>query len=230
MSYKKSFLCIAWVLMFHNAFSQIRWELKGGVQYSNIMAKDRDGNKAGTHSAAGLYLGLGAKIPVANHFLVHPSLVSARRGFNINGVSQVLWWGSDLKVRTSYIELPVDFLFTAKIGPGNLVAGAGPYAGYGVGGKWKTSEVVVIGDIVTSDKGEVNFQDDASYGGDRSFVYARPWDYGVHLKAGYALFNRYAVSFEMQQGTANIEPRWGNYETGGTVKNKAWGLVLSYTF
>ncbi len=230
MSNKKICLLIASMFAFHCSFSQVKWQLKGGINYSNITAEDRDGDKAHTNAVAGLYLGLGAKVRIADHFFLNPSLVCARRGFRLDGVSDVLWWGKDLKTRASYIELPVDLLYSPKAGPGDLLIAVGPYTGHGIGGKWKTSSPVVIGDIVTSDKGDIDFQNDASYRKDRSFVYAKPWDYGVHFKIGYALFSRYSLSFEMQQGIANLEPRLGDYTPEGTIKNKARGLVLGYTF
>lgn len=230
MHNKKLFLLVVFLFMFHCSFSQVRWEVKGGIHYSDIMAEDRGGNKANTNPAPGLYLGLGAKIPIVNHLFLNPAIVSVRRGFRINGTSDVLWWGKDLQVRTSYIELPVDLLYTPKAGPGNLLIATGAYVGYGTGGKWKTSVPVTIGDIRIPNNGEVDFQNDASYRKDRSFVYARPWDYGVHFKVGYMLFGQYALALEMQQGIADLEPRWGDYDSEGAIKNKAWGLVLSYTF
>lgn len=230
MGNKKLLFLIVLSLVFHCSFSQIRWEAKGGIHYSSIIAENQHGDKANINSTPGLYLGLGVKIPIIDHFFLNPSIISARRGFRINGTSDVLGWGKDLKVRTSYIELPVDLLYTPKAGPGNLLVAAGPYAGYGAGGKWKTSAPVILGDISIPDNGDVDFQNDNSYRRDRSFVYARPWDYGIHFKVGYMLLGQYALSFEMQHGIANLEPRWGDYNYGGRIKNKAWGLVLSYTF
>jgi hypothetical protein len=38
--------------------------------------------------------------------------------------------------------MPIDVVFNATIGTGKLEVGIGPYIGYGLGGKWKTSESV----------------------------------------------------------------------------------------
>ena len=230
MNYKKLFLFTVSLFMFHNTFSQIKWEVKAGISSSDIRVENRHGEKASTLPVSGLRLGIGASIPLTDHFFLQPSFVRTKRGFRIDGVSDILWWGADLKVRTSYLELPVDLLYTFPVGTGNLSFAAGPYAGYGTGGRWETSSTVLLGDIIIPGNGEVDFQNDASYRNDRSFVYAKPWDFGLHFKIGYTLFSRYSVSLEMQNGLANLEPPWGDYKPEGSVKNRAWGLLLGYTF
>lgn len=228
---KKLLFLLVFMGMVSGCFAQVRWEIKAGLNYSNITAKDSDGNKANTSFVPGIYLGLGAALHLSDRFAVQPTFVYARRGFKQDGASDFIGLGNDFDARVSYIELPVDLMYSPKIGPGNLLLAAGPYIGYGTGGTWTTNGDVLIGDIMIVGEGNITFQNDNSYAADmNTHVYAKPWDYGIHLKLGYALFGQYAVSFEMQQGIADLQPKWGDYKYGGTIRNKSFGASLAYRF
>lgn len=230
MHNKKLLLLLVFMGMLCGCFAQIRWEIKAGLNYSNIAAKDQDGNKANTSFVPGIYLGLGAAIQLSNQFAIQPTLAYARRGLKQERQSHISW-GDDFDARTSYIELPVDLLYSPKIGPGNLLLAAGPYIGYGTGGSWTTSGPVIIGDIEIVGEGDIAFQNDYSYAADmNTYVYAKPWDYGVHFKLGYVLFHQYSLAFEMQQGIADLQPEFGDYKPESTVRNKSFGVSLGYRF
>lgn len=230
MSIKVLVPLLVFLSIFGSSAAQVNWDVKAGLNYSNITAKDQDGNKANTSSVPGIYVGLGVGIPLSSQFSLQPSLVYARRGFKQQGPASHISWGENFEARVSYLELPVDLLYSLKIGPGNLLLAAGPYLGYGTGGKWTTRGTVLIGDIVIDGNGDVKFQNDASYGDYGTYVYARPWDYGAHFKIGYSLFNRYAISFDIQQGIADLQPRWADYRPASTVRNRAMGVSIGYTF
>jgi hypothetical protein len=230
MRFKVSVSLFVFMSFFGSSFAQVKWEVKAGLNYSNITAKDRDGNEANTSSVPGIYLVLGAGIPLSSQFSVQPSLVYAGRGFKQEGSSHI-GWGEDFEARVSYLELPVDLLYSPKIGPGNLLLAAGPYLGYGTGGKWETKGDVLIGDIMIEGKGDVAFQNDSSYGADmNTYVYARPWDYGAHFRIGYVLMSKYALSLDVQQGIADLQPRWDDYQPNSTVRNRSFAVSVGYSF
>lgn len=195
---------------FSCSFAQVDWELKAGVNYSNITAKDGDGNRTNTSVMPGFFLGLGAAIHLSDQFAVQPTLVYARRGFKRDEASGIVGWGRGFEARVSYVELPIDFMYSPKIGPGNLLLASGPYIGYGTGGAWTTRGIVLIGDIQIDGEGDIAFQNDNSYAPDmNTHIYAKPWDYGVHFRLGYALFGQYSLSFGMQQGIADFATEMG---------------------
>ena len=214
-----------------SSFAQVKWDIKAGLTYSNINAHDGDGNKASTQSVPGVYLGLAVGIPLATQVAVQPMFVYTTRGFKQPGSSHV-GWGEDFTARVSYIELPVDFLYRPKVGPGNLLLAAGPYVAYGTGGSWKTKGPVTVGDIRFEGKGDIDFQNDAFTGGKgmNSYTYAKPWDYGVHLSIGYALFGQYAISAQLQRGIADLQPQFGDYKPKSTLRNHSFGATLSHMF
>ncbi|KEO75607.1 porin family protein [Anditalea andensis] len=222
---------IFFMTLFGSAVAQVKWDIKAGINYSNISAKDQDGNKANTSSVPGIYLGMGVALPLSSQFSVHPSLIYAKRGFKQHGPASHLVWGEDFEGKVSYFELPVDLLYSQKIGPGNLLLAVGPYLGYGTGGSWTSKGTVLIGDILIEGSGDVAFQNDYSYGRDmNTIVYARPWDYGAHCKIGYSLFNHYTISLDIQRGLANLQPRWADYRPGGTLRNRSMGVSIGYSF
>lgn len=214
-----------------SCFAQVKWNVEAGLNYANITAKDRDGARANTSSVPGIYLGVGVGIQLSDRFSLRPSVVYAKRGFKQPGSSHI-GWGKDFEAKVSYLELPVDFVYSPKIGPGNLLLAGGPYLGYGTGGSWTTSGPVTVGDIRFEGKGDIAFQNDSSIGGKgtNSYTYAKPWDYGLHFSIGYALFNQYSVSFNFQQGIADLQPSWADYKPESTVRNRSMGITLSYSF
>jgi len=228
---KKLFFLFTFLGISSTCFSQVNWEVKAGIGYSNITAKDRDGNKADPSAVPGIYFGLGAAIHISDLFAFQPTLTYARRGFSQKGPASFLGWGEGFEAKVSYVELPADFIYMPQIGPGNLLIAAGPYVGYGTGGKWTTTGDVTIGDIRIVGNGDIDFQDDNSYHKTMNHhVYARPWDYGVHFRLGYALYHRYALSFEMQQGIANLQPGWGDNDPAGKIRSRSFGVALAYQF
>lgn len=231
MSIKVLLALVVFITTIGNCFAQVEWSVKAGLNYANITAKDREGNKANTSSVPGIYLGLGAGIPLSKRFSLQPSLVYAKRGFKQPGSSHI-GWGRDFEANVSSFELPIDLLYSPKIGPGELLLAAGPYVGYGTGGSWTTSGPVTVGDIRFEGKGDIAFQNDSSVGGKgmNSYTYARPWDYGAHFRIGYSLFDRYSLSFEIQQGVADLQPNWADYKPESSVRNRSVGVSFGYRF
>ncbi len=231
MVIKKLLCLVAFITSTTSCFSQLNWKVEAGLNYSNITAKDRDGNKANTSSVPGISIGLGADIFLSDQFSLQPSLVYARRGFKQNGSSSHIGWGKDFEAKGSYLELPVDLQYNPKLWQGRLLLAAGPYLGYGTSGKWKTDGSAAIGDILIGDHGDIDFQNDnSSVNNMNTYVYAKPWDYGLHVKIGYSLFEHYSFSFDIQRGLADLQPRWADYRPESTIRNKSFGLSLGYTF
>lgn len=82
----------------------------------------------------------------------------------------------------NYLELPINAIYTYKIGLGSLYGGIGPYFAYGVGGK---------------DGGESSFGE--NNGGFKRF------DAGLNFMLGYKLQMGLSLDFGYDLGLANIE-------------------------
>ncbi|WP_286770775.1 outer membrane beta-barrel protein [Sphingobacterium sp. 40-24] len=229
MNIKKTALLLCLSLGAYTGYAQTKWNVKAGVAFSNVDAKNKAGDKASTAAVAGLYLGLGPTLRLSEYFFLEPALVFAKRGFERNE-GNVIGWGKDFKAHTSYIEMPIDVVFNATIGAGKLEVGIGPYIGYGLGGKWKTSGPVHLGDIAIGEEGDIKFTNDASEGGYGSYNLGRPFDYGARAKVNYLFREHYLVGIEFQKGIANLESKWGNYKSGDAIRNRSLGISLGYRF
>lgn len=229
MNSRKTALLLCLSLGAYAGYAQTKWNVKAGIAFSNVDAKDKAGDKANTTSVTGLYLGLGPTLRLSEHFSVEPAFVFARRGFERKEES-FIGWGKDFKANTSYIEMPIDVIFNATIGTGKLEVGIGPYIGYGLGGKWKTSGLVHLGDIAIGEEGDVKFTNDASEGEYGSYNLGRPFDYGARAKVNYLFREHYLVGIEFQKGIANLESQWGDYKSGNAIRNRSLGISVGYRF
>jgi len=209
--------------------AQTKWNVKAGLNFSNIDAKNKDGNKANTESVGGLYLGIGPSIRMSERFAIEPAVVFAKRGFERNE-GKIIGWGNNFKANTSYLELPIDVVFNSPIGNDHLQFGLGPYIGFGLGGKWKTPETVYIDDIGIGQKGDIKFQNDASIADYGDYILGKSFDYGVRAKVNYLFRGHYLVGMEFQKGIANLESKWGDYKPGGSLRNRSLGISLGYKF
>ncbi|MGY4383981.1 hypothetical protein ACVWYN_001007 [Pedobacter sp. UYP24] len=230
MSIKKLFFMCFFTSLSGICFAQVKLNVKAGLNYANVIAKDDSGTQEKTYSIPGIYAGLGINLQLSDQFSIQPAIAYARRGFKERGATNRYGFGEDFKAMVSYFELPIDFIYAKQIGEGKLLFAAGPYVGYGTGGKWTSKSDVIIGDIAIGNKGDIKFQSDASYGDYGTYVYAKPWDYGVHFSVGYSFCSNYSISFNVQQGIANLQPRWSDYRSESSVRNKSIGLTAAYSF
>lgn len=229
MNIKKTALLLCLSLGAYTGYAQTKWNVKAGVAFSNVDAKNKAGDKASTAAVSGLYLGLGPILRLSEYFSLEPAFIFAKRGFERNE-GNVIGWGKDFKAHTSYIEMPIDVVFNATIGAGKLEVGIGPYIGYGLGGKWKTSGPVHLGDIAIGEEGDIKFTNDASEGAYGSYNLGRPFDYGARAKVNYLFREHYLVGIEVQKGIANLESKWGDYKSGDAIRNRSLGISLGYRF
>lgn len=229
MNFKKITLLLGLSVGTYLGYAQTTWNIKAGIAISNVDAKNKAGDKVNTSSAKGLYLGLGPTISLSERFSLEPALVFAKRGFERKEGS-FIGWGKDFKANTSYIEMPIDVVFNATVGTGKLEVGIGPYIGYGLGGKWKTSGPVYLDDIAIGEEGDIKFTNDASEGEYGNYNLGRPFDYGARAKVNYLFRGHYLIGMEFQKGIANLESKWGNYKSGGSIRNRSLGISVGYRF
>jgi len=230
METKRTFSLFILIIIFSYSNAQVKWNLIAGFTSSNITVKDAEGNKTNTKSTPGIYLGIGTTIPLINNLSLEPSLVYAKRGFKQDIINNGWVDGNDFEAKVSYFELPVDIVYHPKIGPGNLLLAAGPYIGYGSKGSWKTKGNLIVDDIVYPESnGDVVFQKENTGLGNNTYLYGKPWDYGLHFKIGYSLFDHYTISLNLQRGLANLEPKFVNYTRNQSVKNNSIGINLMYS-
>ncbi len=200
-----------------------------GANFSNAYIEDHNGKVNETQAIPGMRMGLTLDIPVISAIFIQPGAVYSRKGFkqNSNWFSGI---DNEFEAAVSYVEVPVNILFKPAIGTGNLVLGAGAYAGYGLGGKWESQTDVAIGDILIKNSGDVIFKNDIIDGEFGNYLYGKPLDYGVNLLAGYDFGGSFSLQFQAQFGLANLQPEIDGQQPEGIFTNRSFNVSVGYKF
>lgn len=203
---------------------------KTGMHLSNVNLVYEDGEKQDTEFIPRFHVGLTVDIPIASDFYLQPALMYSGKGFKQDG-GWLLDSGYDFKAKASYIELPVNLIYKLQFGIGDLLIGAGPYIGYGTGGKWESDGIIYIGDIVLSENsGDVIFKKDGNDGEFGNYLYGKPWDYGANVVIGYEFLQRLSIQLNAQFGVENLTPKINNIARDGNTHNKGYGISVGYRF
>lgn len=201
--------------------SKTSFAVLGGINFQNLNGKDADGDKLEYDLLLGYHAGVNAQVPVAPEFYFQPGLMLSTKGAK-NAESFEMALAS--KVRLSYLEMPLNFVYKAALGDGYFMLGFGPYLAYGVGGKviWESDSGSIEYDVKFK-KGD---NSDSS-----SIFYLRPFDAGGNIFAGYELPGGLFFQFNTQLGMLNIN--WENEllpDDKSVLKNTGFGLSAGYRF
>ncbi len=213
-----------------SAHAQTTIGVRAGLHLSNARLVDENGEKQDTEVIPRFQIGLTVDIPLVADFYLQPAALYTGKGFKQDG-GWLAASGNEFETRASYIEVPVNLLYKPHFGIGNLLIGAGPYVGYGIGGKWEAEGQILVGDIVLSENyGDVIFKNDVSDGEFGNYLYGKPWDYGASILIGYEFLQQLAVQLNAQFGIANLKPEVGGTTRDGSVRNNGYGISVGYRF
>src|SRR5687768_33723 len=127
MKTKALLLALATTALAFSTKAQTTFGIRAGVNFQNINGEDPDGDDLDFKLKTGFNIGVNAEIPVAPDFYVQPGVLFSTKGAK----SKV---DDDAKVKLSYIEVPINFLYKPVLGTGKLLLGIGPYVAFAVGG------------------------------------------------------------------------------------------------
>jgi hypothetical protein len=184
--------------------------IRAGVNFQNINGKDGAGNDLKNDLLTGINAGINAEIPLSSGFYLQPGALYSTKGAK---------WSDGNKVKLSYIEVPVNFVYKPGLGSGNMLLGFGPYVGFGINGKVESSN---------GSSEEVTFSKDydATSGGPQF----KRFDAGGNLLAGYEFANNVSFQLNAQLGLADINPKTTASNDKTKLKNTGFGLSLGYRF
>ncbi|WP_339750725.1 porin family protein [Algoriphagus aquimarinus] len=217
----------------HFAEAQVQWGVRAGMNMTNSKFTQANGTVADTDPVMRMQVGLILDVPLWNDIYLQPSLSYQGKGFKGNGVwPAVTSEDSELAVNLSYLVIPIHLVFKPKLGKsGRLLVGAGPYIGYGMGGTWESASELLYDDImIPQQEGDVNFTTDGSVGDMGTYNYGKPWDYGVGFLLGYEFMERYSVQVNGDFGLANLQYKYGDFDSGQQLRNSGVGVSLGYKF
>jgi hypothetical protein len=104
--------------------------IRAGVNLQNINGKDAAGNDLKNDLLTGFNAGINAEVPIGDGFYVQPGVLYSTKGAED---------ANNNKIKLSYIEVPVNFVYKPILGSGNMLLGFGPYVGFGINGKLKAA-------------------------------------------------------------------------------------------
>jgi len=169
-------------------------------------------------SLTGFSAGLIADIPFGESgFRIMPELVYAGKGFKAD--ASVDFLGQQVKVESktslSYIDLPINFAYAIELGTNRLMVGAGPYAGFAIGGKSKVT--TTTGGSTVEEEENIDF-------GNGQDQYDR-LDLGANFMAAYILNNGLMLKVNYSLGLLKL-----TNDGESDYKNRYFGVSLGYFF
>ena len=197
--------------------------LRAGVNFQNINGKDDNGDKLKNDMLTGFNIGLNAEIPVGIDFYFQPGLLYTIKGAKSKDV--ILGETFNSKVKISYLELPLNFLYKPMLGKGHLLLGFGPYVALGLSGK------VTYEGGGSNQSADVKFKNTVKLTDPDDVFYLRPLDAGANMLAGYEFGNKVSFQLNTQLDLIKINPEYEGVSNDKTsAKNTGFGFSLGYRF
>lgn len=206
------------VFVSSSVFSQ-SFGIKGGLNFSKISMKNKDGNLSGKFcSAPGFHLGPFYEIPLSYSFSLETALLFNTRGYRFTEDKTALDQriNYDHYVNLSYLDFPVNFKARYSFDYFSIYASTGPYLGIGLFGKEK--EGPTLDDEREKDVREIIW-------GDKTGDDFKRYDYGIQLGTGVE-FGQFSIGANYSFGLANISPDKTN---GLKVNNRLLNVSLAYS-
>lgn len=192
----------------------------GGVNFQNLTGTDFTGDKLENDLLIGFHGGANVQIPIAPEFYFQPGVLFSTKG--AQDKEDVV----TTKIKLSYIELPLNFLYKGALGSGHIFLGFGPYLGYAIGGK-VTSE-----GGAASVESDIVFQNVVEAGDPITNYYLKPLDVGGNILFGYELAGGLFAQMNAQLGLVKINPEYKGLTTSDEsgIKNTGFGFSVGYRF
>ncbi|ANH83741.1 hypothetical protein A8C56_06335 [Niabella ginsenosidivorans] len=220
------------VLTIQKAQAQVSFGVHAGANFSSLNLKFSDGEKAsGSKIIPGFNAGITAEIPVWNGIYFQPGLLFSTKGAKLTNDAYYWFWGDNTgtytKLMPSYIELPLTAVYKYPLGNGKLIGGAGPYAAYAIGGKWKD---VVEGQVYTGKLKFYKNYDDMPQNEDYE-NFGKRLDIGLNLLAGYEFTEKLSAQINGQFGLRNLQQVNSGGEKNDAKQNTiGFGISIGYRF
>lgn len=197
----KKFLMTAVLGMFALAsFSQVKWDAKVGMNFSNMTKFDD------TKALPGFNLGVGMDYGFSENWSLQSGLMISSKGYKVKDYA---------KVRPIYLDIPILAAYKFNISDNTkFVINAGPYLAFGLGGKCKFDE----GGDYKLFKGEDG--EDAEYS---------RFDLGIQYGIGLEIGDHYLVNLTGQNGFISPFDYPDGYD-GDKPKNMTFSIGVGYRF
>jgi len=199
--------------------------VKGGFNLSNLLEKDDDATYSEDYKwLPGFHAGVTLGLPFSEYFAVEPGVLFTTKGMKLDEefdleIDGVTYTASLTgKASAYYIDVPVNLKLSYPLTEDfKIFAAAGPYAGYGLSGKLKSTLEI---------EGEEETDEEDIQWGDTEDDDLMRFDYGLTFGAGF-IFNFIQLGASFDLGLANISPVTDN---GAMTKNRVLKFSLGLMF
>ena len=170
---KKFFMTAVLAMFALVGFSQVKWDARVGVNFSNVTKADE------AKSLTGFTLGLGMDYGLSESWSFRSGLMFTSKGWKFKEE------GEKITYRPIYLEIPILAAYKVNISENTkFVINAGPYLAFGLGGKAKYGDA-----DMKLFKGE-----------DGEDAYMKRFDLGIQYGVGFELSDRYLINLTGQNG------------------------------
>ena len=199
------------VLAASYAQAQLTFGARAGLNLTNIYQKNGQGNMEGLDWIPGFQIGVVADYRLLEDLSIQPGILFATQGAKAE--TKVSSYNAKVTFNLNYIQVPINFQYKRDLNYMKLLVQAGPYIGYGIGGKLKAE--ISQGTASVSDSRKIKF---GSGNGDDF----KALDFGFGLGAGFQFSNIQAV-LGYNLGIVKLDP-------DVNAKNIGLGLTVTYLF
>lgn len=220
---KKSIFLLV-VAVFTAGFAQAQFKIgaRAGFNLTTIT-----GDKEVVESAKlkpGFQVGVVGDYAFSEAFSIQPGIVFAQQGYKTNETGTSYTYKTTLNL--NYIQVPINAQYKFDLGSIKLLLQAGPYLGYGIGGKykyeWSGADESGKGD------GKIKFGDGDE--NEETLYIDKAFDFGIGAGVGVQVSN-FQVAFGYNLGLTSLnkaKDAEGNKKP--IVKNGGLQLTLTYLF
>ena len=197
---KKLVLTVLFGMIALVGFSQVRWDVKVGMSFSNQTKLDD------AKALPGFTLGVGMDYAFTDNWSFQPGLMISSKGYKYKEEG----WKST--TRPIYLDIPLLAAYKFSVAEGvKIVIDAGPYLAIGVGGKYKDDD---------DDDWKIFDEDGENW---------KRFDLGLQWGIGVELGEHYLVNFTGQNGFITPYDFGDGYK-GDKPKNMTFSIGLGYRF
>ncbi|MBX2923100.1 MAG: PorT family protein [Chitinophagaceae bacterium] len=209
-----------------NEKSKVSYGVKAGINVASyrLNSESRDQLKEDGSSLLpriSFHVGGYADLSVTDAFSVQAGLTLSSKGNKVRYSYDDYGFDEEISgtytEKLLYLEVPVNAIYKA----GRFYAGAGPYVGYALSGKWKDKGETDYGD---GDVESFSDSDKIEFGGDEGY---KRIDFGVNVLAGYQLKSKISIGVGYGLGLSNMLNRDDN---SWFSKNRVFSLSVGYSF
>ena len=171
----------------------------------------------------GIQLGLVLTIPLNDQMMLQPGVVFAQQGakWEDSGIqlsNLEAKYSASAKMTLNYFQFPVNFIYRYDMSSSAaLLLQAGPYLGYGLGGKEKSEYSIKAYMLSKDESDEVTI----NFGNNKNKHDFKAADFGMGIGAGLLFAEKFQISLGYNLGLADI----GHYVV---AKNNGIAFTMTY--